>query len=153
MQTSKEQNKKQISGVIFFIIILSISLCGLFTYNFYDKDSSKNAYLGTVNVAEANETEKKSETPSKSTEKKKSKTPKNDVTVYVTSWCHYCKITIDYLKKHNIPFIVKDVEKNSDYREEMMTKARICRGGVPVLEVNGKIHCGFNPDVLKKLAQ
>ncbi len=151
MKTSKEGNKKQISGVILVMVLLGISLAGFFVYNFSVKDYSKDACLRVVPFAQANETVAKNE--ASAIDKKKAKAPKKDVTVYVTSWCRYCTITINFLKEHNIPFVVKDIEKNSDYREEMMAKAKMCRGGIPVVEIDKEIYCGYVPNVLKKLAQ
>jgi len=153
MNKSKGRNKKQISNSIFLLIItLSLSLCVFFIYNSND-DGQLKAIISTDIVKNAIAKAPKIQSDNQAADKTTSPTSKDDVTVYITSWCHYCKITIDFLKKHSIPFVVKDVEKNSDYREEMMTKARACRGGVPVLEVNGAIHCGYNPALLKSLAR
>ncbi len=100
---------------------------------------------GPVPIAVAEESKQK-ETASGKEEK-----PKNDVTVYVTSWCPACTMTTDYLKRKKIPFVVKDVEKNEDYMKEMVRKVGGYRG-VPVLDINGRILLGFNPQVLDRLA-
>jgi len=76
----------------------------------------------------------------------------NQVTVYITSWCPACTMTTDYLKKKDIPFTVKDIEKNDAYMREMIQKVGSYRG-VPVLDINGRILLGFNPQVLDQLAK
>ena len=80
------------------------------------------------------------------------KKPANKVIVYVTSWCPACSMTLSYLKKKNIPFVAKDVEKNEQYMKEMVKKVGGYRG-VPVLDINGRILLGFNPQVLDQLAK
>ena len=76
----------------------------------------------------------------------------NEVIVYVTSWCPACRMTTDYLKEKKIPFVVKDVERNEHYMKEMVKKVGGYRG-VPVLDINGRILLGFNPNVLDQLAK
>jgi len=80
------------------------------------------------------------------------KKPGNQVTVYITSWCPACRMTTDYLKKKQIPFTVKDIEKNEAYMREMIQKVGAYRG-VPVLDINGRILLGFNPEALDRLAK
>ena len=101
---------------------------------------------GPLPLAEAEET-KKSEAPAEKAEK-----PANSVIVYVTSWCPACRMTTDYLKDKKIPFVVKDVERNEQYMKEMVKKVGGYRG-VPVLDINGRILLGFNPQVLDQLAK
>jgi glutaredoxin 3 len=76
----------------------------------------------------------------------------DSVTVYVTSWCPACSMTINYLKQKQIPFTVKDIEKNKDYMDEMVKKVGGYRG-VPVLEINGKTYLGFNPSLVDDLGK
>ncbi len=83
---------------------------------------------------------------------KEANEPRLKVIVYVTSWCPACRMTTDYLKKKDIPFTVKDVEKNDAYMREMIQKVGAYRG-VPVLDINGRILLGFNPQVLDQLAK
>jgi len=78
------------------------------------------------------------------------RSPDPSVTVYVTSWCPACTMTINYLKKEKIPFTVKDVEKNRSYMDEMVRKTGAYRG-VPVLEIDGKTYLGFHPSILEDL--
>jgi glutaredoxin len=77
-------------------------------------------------------------------------TSSSQVTVYITSWCPACRMTIDFLKKEGIPYTVKDIEKDPAYLKEMIEKAGGNRG-VPVIDINGKILLGFNPYRVKEL--
>ena len=101
---------------------------------------------GPLPLAEAEEA-KKSTAPSEKAEK-----AGNSVIVYVTSWCPACTMTTNYLKDKKIPFVVKDVERNESYMKEMVKKVGGYRG-VPVLDINGRILLGFNPQVLDQLAK
>lgn len=76
----------------------------------------------------------------------------NEVIIYITSWCPACRMTMDYMKDKKIPFVAKDVEKNEQYMKEMVRKVGGYRG-VPVLDINGRILLGFNPQVLDQLAR
>jgi glutaredoxin len=76
----------------------------------------------------------------------------DSVTVYVTSWCPACTMTINYLKKKQVPFTVKDIEKNKDYMDEMVDKVGAYRG-VPVLDINGKTYLGFHPSLIDNLGK
>ena len=105
-----------------------------------------NSVSAPVPLAEAEEA-KKSPASSEKAEK-----AGNSVIVYVTSWCPACRMTTDYLKDKKIPFVVKDVERNEQYMKEMVKKVGGYRG-VPVLDINGRILLGFNPQVLDQLAR
>jgi glutaredoxin-like YruB-family protein len=101
---------------------------------------------GPLSAAEA-DAAKKAEGSSEKAEK-----AADSVIVYVTSWCPACRMTTDYLKQKKIPFVVKDVERNEAYMKEMVKKVGGYRG-VPVLDINGRILLGFNPQVLDQLAK
>ncbi len=70
------------------------------------------------------------------------------VTVYSTPSCSYCRLAKDYLKNHNIPFSEYNVASNRAKAEEMVRKSG--QMGVPVLDINGRILVGFNPDAIEK---
>jgi glutaredoxin len=101
---------------------------------------------GPLPLAEAEET-KNSQASSEKAEK-----AGDSVIVYVTSWCPACRMTTDYLKDKKVPFVVKDVERNEQYMKEMVKTVGGYRG-VPVLDINGRILLGFNPQVLDQLAK
>jgi len=142
---NKSFGKKKIyilCGALAVILIYLLS-------SMYDNTSSRDSDAHSsalMDLAVAGE----SGQPNPSTAKEKKKA--NDVTVYVTSWCPACTMTINYLKQKKIPYTVKDVEKNEDYRKEMVSKVGGYRG-VPVIDINGKVYLGFNPMILDDLAK
>jgi len=66
-----------------------------------------------------------------------------EIIVYGNEKCGYCKETIGWLQKQNIPFIYRDVEQYGTYQEEMFNK--MLRAGLtktayfPVLDIKGQI--------------
>lgn len=73
------------------------------------------------------------------------------VTLYSTQSCGYCKKARKFLTKNQIPFKEKDIEKSPASRKELQVKAQragVRVNGVPVLDVNGQIISGFNPDAI-----
>lgn len=144
----KHPNTPQSRGLLKLTGILSV-LGLVFLYTLVtdrSPDPSDSLVRPFVRLAEAE--------PSKETEAvaKEAKKPRNEVIVYVTSWCPACRMTTDYLKQKNIPFTVKDIEKNEKYMREMLQKVGAYRG-VPVLDINGRILLGFNPQALDQLAK
>jgi glutaredoxin len=73
------------------------------------------------------------------------------VTVYGTSWCHYCKQARAWLKSHHVAFADKDIEADPQAAANLQAKlkaAGIRFGGVPVLDVRGHLIVGFDPKAL-----
>jgi glutaredoxin len=78
------------------------------------------------------------------------------VTLYETSWCGYCKKAKAFLQEKQIPFTFFDIEKDQKAAEKLQATARAQNfplGGVPVLEINGKLISGFDPNQIMSLAQ
>ena len=67
------------------------------------------------------------------------------VTLYATDWCGYCKLTRRFLDQKGIPYQEFDIEKNADAR-----KAYEALGGrgIPLLDVNGALIRGYEPDAI-----
>ena len=65
------------------------------------------------------------------------------VVLYSTEWCGYCKATRRFLDEKGIPFKEFDIEKDADAR-----KAYEALGGrgIPLIDVNGTLIRGFDPD-------
>ncbi|MBV4475862.1 glutaredoxin family protein [Pseudomonas botevensis] len=65
------------------------------------------------------------------------------VTLYATDWCGYCKQTRRFLDSKGIPFKEFDIEKDAEAR-----KAYEALGGrgIPLIDVNGTLIRGFDPD-------
>lgn len=71
------------------------------------------------------------------------------VTVYSTTTCPYCDMAKKWLKEHDIKFTEKNVQEDDAAAEEMISKSG--QTGVPVLDINGEIIIGYNPNKMKQL--
>jgi glutaredoxin len=70
------------------------------------------------------------------------------VIIYGAEWCGACHEAARYLRSKGIPYVEKDVEKDSGAASEMQQKlARngLRAGSIPVIDVRGKVMVGFNP--------
>jgi glutaredoxin-like YruB-family protein len=76
------------------------------------------------------------------------------VILYATSWCPACRSARAYMQSKGIPFVEKDIEKDSAAASELMEKAKaagVSASGVPVLDINGSLMQGFDPQRLDEL--
>jgi glutaredoxin-like YruB-family protein len=73
----------------------------------------------------------------------------NKVIVYSTSTCPYCIYAKDYFKENNVPFEDVNVGLDRVRAQEMVAKSG--QMGVPVIDINGEIVVGFQPEVFKEL--
>ena len=66
-----------------------------------------------------------------------------NVVLYATDWCGYCKQTKRFLDSKGIAFKEFDIEKDAAAR-----KAYEALGGrgIPLIDVNGTLIRGFDPD-------
>ncbi|SDT49255.1 Glutaredoxin-like protein, YruB-family [Pseudomonas sp. Z003-0.4C(8344-21)] len=66
-----------------------------------------------------------------------------NVVLYATDWCGYCKQTKRFLDSKGIPFKEFDIEKDAEAR-----KAYEALGGrgIPLIDVNGMLIRGFDPN-------
>ena len=71
------------------------------------------------------------------------------VIVYGTENCSWCKKAREFLKKHKVKFIEKDIGSDTIAREEMVKKSG--QQGVPVIDVEGFVITGFDEEKLKKI--
>jgi mycoredoxin len=74
----------------------------------------------------------------------------NEVVLYATAWCGYCKKTRALLKKHGIAYTEYDIEKSAQGREEY---DQLNGKGVPLLVINGKVVRGYDPNQILRLAK
>ena len=63
------------------------------------------------------------------------------VVLYRTAWCGYCKQAAAYMQQKNIPFVERDIERNSAYKAEF---SRFGGNGVPLLLFGSKTMRGFS---------
>ncbi|MER0040315.1 glutaredoxin family protein [Pseudomonas sp. MGal98] len=65
-----------------------------------------------------------------------------EVILYATSWCGYCAKTREFLGERGIPYTEMDIEK---FPEARRAYDALGGRGVPVLQVNGTVIHGYNP--------
>lgn len=70
------------------------------------------------------------------------------VKIYTTPTCQYCKMAKEFFKEKGIDYEEFDVASNEKARNEMVEKTG--QLGVPVIEIDGEYHVGFNPQELSK---
>ncbi|MEW6035469.1 MAG: glutaredoxin domain-containing protein [Candidatus Micrarchaeota archaeon] len=69
-----------------------------------------------------------------------------DVTVYSTPTCPYCTMAKAYLAGKGVEFRDIDVSKDREKAREMVIRSG--QGGVPVLEINGRMIVGFDRQLI-----
>lgn len=80
--------------------------------------------------------------------------PSDQVVLYGTSWCGYCKKARAYFQAKGVRFLDKDVEKDPAAAKELADKAARAGArvtGVPVIDVKGTLVQGFDQQRLEKL--
>jgi glutaredoxin-like YruB-family protein len=73
----------------------------------------------------------------------------HNVTVYSTPTCPYCVYAKNYFIKNGVVFTDIDVTKDRTKAEEMVRKSG--QMGVPVIDIDGNILVGFQPNEFDKL--
>lgn len=73
----------------------------------------------------------------------------HNVIVYSTPSCPYCIYAKDYFRNNNIAFKDVDVSKDRALAQEMINKSG--QMGVPVIDIDGKILVGYQPNEFDKL--
>ncbi len=71
----------------------------------------------------------------------------NEVIIYSTTNCKYCKDAKEFFKNHDIDYKEIDVGKELKEREKMVRISE--QMGVPVITINGSVFVGFNESKLK----
>jgi glutaredoxin len=71
-----------------------------------------------------------------------------NVIMYMTSWCGYCRKARDYIHSLNVDLVEYNIEKDKSKREEMLSKSGGSTG-VPLIDIEGIIIKGYNPDAIK----
>jgi glutaredoxin len=70
----------------------------------------------------------------------------NDVVIYTTSWCAYCRKARVFFRHAGIPYTEYDIEKSSRaYAEYQQISGR----GVPVIRIGKNIIQGYDPVAIK----
>ncbi|MFA6269948.1 MAG: glutaredoxin domain-containing protein [Candidatus Paceibacterota bacterium] len=76
-------------------------------------------------------------------------TKNHKVIVYSTPTCPYCVYAKNYFKENDVPFEDVDVSTDRARAQEMITKSG--QMGVPVVDIDGKILVGFQPEAFEEL--
>ena len=71
------------------------------------------------------------------------------VTIYSTTTCPYCVYAKDYFKNKGVAFEDKNVSVDRAAGQEMIAKSG--QMGVPVIDIDGQIIVGFQPNVFEEL--
>ncbi|WP_347927937.1 glutaredoxin family protein [Pseudomonas helvetica] len=67
------------------------------------------------------------------------------VVLYATDWCGYCKLTRHFLDQKGIPYREFDIEKDAEARK---TYEALGGRGIPMLDVNGTLIRGYEPEAI-----
>jgi len=70
----------------------------------------------------------------------------NQVVLYGTSWCPYCKMARDLFDRHGIVYKDYDIERNRQAYDEYK---RLGGAGVPLIVINGKRIYGYDEKRIK----
>ena len=76
-------------------------------------------------------------------------TNQQNVIIYSTPVCTYCKSAKEFFKENNISYTEYDVAADAERRSEMIDKSG--QLGVPVIEVGDNIVIGFDKETLSEL--
>lgn len=74
-----------------------------------------------------------------------------NIIVYSTPSCPYCVMAKTFLRERDIAFEDVDVSKDRSRAEEMVQKSG--RMGVPVLDIEGQVIVGFQPNLIAELLE
>ncbi len=74
---------------------------------------------------------------------------KHKVIVYSTPTCPYCLFAKKYFKDNGVDFEDVDVTKDRVKAQEMIMKSG--QMGVPVIDINGTVLVGFQPEAFEQL--
>jgi glutaredoxin len=78
----------------------------------------------------------------------------HSVVLYGANWCGPCRMAKRWFRENRIAFVEKDIDQDvaaADELEEKMESAGLQPGGIPVIEVDGRLVVGFNADELERL--
>ena len=74
------------------------------------------------------------------------------ITLYMTSWCGYCRKATKLLEELDADFESKDIEKDAEARREFSAKSG-GRSGVPLLDFDGEIVRGYSERTIREQVQ
>lgn len=69
---------------------------------------------------------------------------KNEVVIYSTEWCAFCRTLKQYLNSKNIAYTEKDIDADEAAKDELLKKCDGTFQGVPTTDFDGEIVVGFD---------
>lgn len=70
----------------------------------------------------------------------------DDIVMYSTSWCPYCKKAREFFQRANIPFTEYDVEASATAMQEYH---QLSGRGVPVIRIGDRVIQGYDPAAIR----
>ena len=74
---------------------------------------------------------------------------KPKIIIYSTDTCHFCHLAKDYFAEKGFPFEDRNVGADINFKKESVEKSG--QLGVPVIDIDGNILVGFQPDAFEEL--
>ena len=74
-----------------------------------------------------------------------------DVIVYTTSWCGWCRKTLAFLDQQGVDYENRDIEADDAWRQELEEKTGST--SIPVVEIGGQLVRGYDPARIRKLLE
>ena len=71
------------------------------------------------------------------------------VLIYTTPTCHFCQMTKEFFKEHNVVYTENNVAADMEKRQEMIDKSG--QMGVPVIFIGEEMVVGFDKKRLTEL--
>jgi len=71
------------------------------------------------------------------------------ITIYSTSSCRFCVFAKDYFRNKGVAYEDKNVGNDRAAGQEMIQKSG--QMGVPVIDIDGQIIVGYQPEVFEEL--
>lgn len=69
---------------------------------------------------------------------------KNEVVIYSTEWCAFCRTLKQYLDSKNIAYTEKDIDADEAAKDGLLKKCDGTFQGVPTTDFDGEIVVGFD---------
>ncbi len=86
----------------------------------------------------------------KASESAQAESEEPKITLYMTSWCGYCRKANKLLTQLDADFAAKDIEKNREAALEFRQKSG-GQGGIPLIDFDGEIVRGYNEKLIREL--
>lgn len=73
------------------------------------------------------------------------------ITLYMTSWCPYCRKAQALLDELGAAYIARDIEEDREAMAEFRAKGK-GSGGIPLIDFDGEVLRGFHAERIRQLA-